>query len=148
MFRFNLLVTAVLFYHSYSRMSDATGSTASSSTSAFAAASGPVDRDGDVTSNNSKQSEIPQLPAADPDSKLPSIQLGETIKFEDMGPVIINTDGTTRRIDNWDNLTEREKEVTWRRISKRNEERRKMLLQKMQEEEGQAGVPPTETKEL
>ncbi len=77
--------------------------------------------------------ELPQLPPPDPNSKLPSIKLGETIRFEEMGPIILNTDGTTRRIDNWDNLTEREKEVTWRRISKRNEERRQMLLQKQQE---------------
>jgi hypothetical protein len=41
--------------------------------------------------------------------------------------------GTTRVIDNWDNLTEGEKKVTWRRISKRNEERRKVLLQQQEE---------------
>jgi hypothetical protein len=44
--------------------------------------------------------------------------------------------GTTRRIENWDKLSEKEKEVTWRRISKRNEERRKMLLEQMEKEEG------------
>ena len=43
--------------------------------------------------------------------------------------------GTTRRIENWDQLSEREKEVTWRRISKRNEERRKILLQQQQEQQ-------------
>jgi len=56
-----------------------------------------------------------------------------------MGPAIINLDGTTRRIDNWSELSEREKEVTWRRISKRNEERRKMLLEQTEKacEEGE-----------
>ena len=53
----------------------------------------------------------------------------ETISFEEMGPVIINTDGTTRQISNWDQMTKREQEVTWKRISKRNEERRKALLE-------------------
>lgn len=63
---------------------------------AFAASpSGPSD---DKTSGNE---EIPQLPAPDPDKDIPSIQLGETIKFDEIGPVIINTDGTSRRIDNW-----------------------------------------------
>jgi hypothetical protein len=52
-----------------------------------------------------------------------------------MLPTNFFTSGTTRRIDNWDQLTEREKEVTWRRISKRNEERRKMLLDKQQQQE-------------
>jgi predicted Fe-S protein YdhL (DUF1289 family) len=46
-----------------------------------------------------------------------------------MGPVIINTDGTTRRISNWNELSEQEREVSWRRIAKRNEERREKLLE-------------------
>lgn len=61
-----------------------------------------------------------------------------------MGPVIINSDGTTRRIDNWDQMTKGEQEVAWRRIAKRNEERRKVLLERLQEqqkesEEGKEG---------
>lgn len=75
---------------------------------------------------------FPQLSESAPDSKLPRIKLGETIRFEEFGPIIINTDGTTRSIENWDQLTEREQEVTWRRISKRNEERRKILLEKQE----------------
>ena len=51
-----------------------------------------------------------------------------------MGPVIINTDGTTRQISNWDQMTKREQEVTWKRISKRNEERRKVLLEQQKKE--------------
>lgn len=84
--------------------------------------------------NNGSGGELPQLPPPDPDSKLPTIRLGETIRLEEMGPIILNTDGTTRRIENWDNLTEREREVTWRRISKRNEERRQKLLQEQEEQ--------------
>jgi predicted Fe-S protein YdhL (DUF1289 family) len=61
-----------------------------------------------------------------------------------MGPVIINSDGTTRRIDNWDQMMKGEQEVAWRRIAKRNEERRKVLLERQQEqqkesEEGKEG---------
>jgi hypothetical protein len=83
---------------------------------------------------------LPQLPAVDPDDArvIPSLQFGETLRFEEMGPIIINADGTTRRINNWDQMTEKEKEATWRRISQRNEQRRKLLLQKQQEEEGEA----------
>jgi len=61
----------------------------------------------------------------------------ESITFEAMGPVIINSDGTTRRIDNWDQMTEKEQEVAWRRISKRNEARRKALLEQQQEQQQQ-----------
>jgi hypothetical protein len=72
---------------------------------------------------------ILQLPEASDDPSIPSIKLGESIRFEEMGPVIINIDGTTRRIDNWDQMTKAEQEVAWRRIAKRNEERRKALLE-------------------
>jgi hypothetical protein len=36
---------------------------------------------------------------------------------------------------NWDQLTDAEKETTWRRISKRNEERRKILLAQQEQEQ-------------
>jgi hypothetical protein len=78
---------------------------------------------------------IPLLPEAKPNSGLRSITLGETIRFEEMGPVIINKDGTTRRIANWDQLTEQERQASWRRISKRNEERRKILLEQQEMEQ-------------
>ena len=58
----------------------------------------------------------------------------DSISFEEMGPVIINADGSTRQIDNWDTMTKKEQEVAWRRISKRNEERRKALLEQQQKE--------------
>jgi flagellum-specific peptidoglycan hydrolase FlgJ len=94
-------------------------------------------------SENNDINVVPQLPAGDPnDTSIPRIRLGETIRLEEMGPIILNTDGTTRRIDNWDALTEHERQVTWRRISKRNEERRQKLLlaeqkQKQQQQQRQ-----------
>uniref|UniRef100_A0A7S3V470 RxLR effector protein n=1 Tax=Chaetoceros debilis TaxID=122233 RepID=A0A7S3V470_9STRA len=74
-----------------------------------------------------------QLPPVNPNNvnkDIKTLKFGEAMKLDEMGPIIINTDGTTRRIDNWDILTEREQEVTWRRIKKRNAERRKMLEEK------------------
>ena len=38
-----------------------------------------------------------------------------------------------RRIDNWETLTESEREVSWRRIKKRNAERREILEAKERE---------------
>jgi len=49
--------------------------------------------------------------------------MGEKLKLDHLGPIIINPDGTTRRIENWDTMTEKEREVAWRRISKRNQVR-------------------------
>ena len=44
--------------------------------------------------------------------------------------------GTSVVIENWNEISEKEQEVSWRRISKRNEERRKVLLEKMQQDSG------------
>lgn len=85
------------------------------------------------------EGELPQLPASDPEADIPTIQLGETISFEQFGPIILNNDGSTRRIANWDILSDHEKEVTWRRISKRNEERRQKLLKQQEEMQRKEG---------
>jgi hypothetical protein len=116
------------------KMSSSTGTSAKEA--AFAAQPQPQQPSGlsneDGPPESAATNNFPRLSESAPDSNLPRIKLGETIRFEEMGPVIINTDGTTRAIANWDDLSEREKEVTWKRISKRNEERRKILLEKQE----------------
>ena len=75
------------------------------------------------------------LPAGDESNEnVTSIKLGETISFAELGPIILNTDGTTRRIDNWNALTKQEQETTWRRIQKRNAERREKLLSEQEKQ--------------
>lgn len=80
----------------------------------------------------SSADKLPELPEGDPNSNATPIKLGEPIKLDVLGPIILNKDGSTRRIANWDEMTEAEKTATWRRISKRNEERRKKLLEAQQ----------------
>ena len=85
---------------------------------------------------------VPQLPAGDPnDTTVRVLKVGETMRFEEVGPVIINADGTTRRINNWDQMTEHEREVTWRRISKRNAQRRAALEEKMKQIADDSNAP-------
>ena len=67
----------------------------------------------------------------------PSLKLGETLSFASLGPIIINTDGTTRRIANWDTMSDKEQAVALRRIGKRNQERIAEL--KRLDAEGAAG---------
>ena len=56
--------------------------------------------------------------------------------MDELGPIIINPDGTTRRITNWDTLTTQEKKSSWRLISKRNKERlAKLKLEQDKEKE-------------
>ena len=87
--------------------------------------------DNDHESETPAENELLQLPPVDPNASedMPKIDLrtGGSIKLEKLGPIILNTDGTTRRIENWDQLSPQEQEVSWRRIKKRNEERRKKL---------------------
>lgn len=63
-----------------------------------------------------------------------TIKLGESISLEELGPIIINADGTTRRITNWSTLTEAEQKSSWRVISARNLKRLKILQKKNAEE--------------
>ena len=73
--------------------------------------------------------EILMLPSSIGDSSEISrqIALGETISLEELGPIIINADGTTRRITNWSTLNKIEQENSWRVISARNLKRLKVL---------------------
>ena len=52
-----------------------------------------------------------------------TLTLGESLSFAELGPIIIQTDGSTRRISNWESMTKPEQDLTWKRIKKRNEER-------------------------
>ncbi len=74
---------------------------------------------------NAQNMNLLALPDADASSsEYQKLELnGNSIKLDDMGPIIINTDGTTRKISNWNILSSHEKEATLRRISKRNKER-------------------------
>ena len=48
------------------------------------------------------------------------IKFGETVKLDELGPVIVQSDCTLKRIENWHKLTEGEREATMRRIGRRN----------------------------
>lgn len=63
-----------------------------------------------------EQEEVLPLPPGT--GEAPQPKLGEKIKFDELGPVIITETGEARRIENWKQLTKREQEVAWRRIGK------------------------------
>lgn len=48
---------------------------------------------------------------------------GAPVKVDKLGPVVVNTDGSLCRITNWDNMTEREQQLTLRSIGRRNQQR-------------------------
>lgn len=48
---------------------------------------------------------------------------GSTVKLSDIGPIVVNVDGTVSRINNWSEMTEFERETTLRMVGKRNKVR-------------------------
>jgi predicted Fe-S protein YdhL (DUF1289 family) len=63
------------------------------------------------------------------------LNVGETLSLDELGPIIVNADGSLRRIANWDSLTESEQQSTYRQIAARNKKRIAALQQKRRSEE-------------
>lgn len=53
---------------------------------------------------------------------------GDSVSLQELGPVVINADGTMSRINNWHEMTESEQIATKRVVAKRNAKRREDLL--------------------
>lgn len=106
-----------------------------------------------VERDEGSSEEIPALPSPADYSEGPTrvLQLGgDAIKMDDLGPIIINTDGTTRRIANWQTLTAAEQKNTIRLISARNKKRIEALQQKAEQSdrEMEQQVSPSESETL
>ena len=54
----------------------------------------------------------------------------DIFKLKDLGPIIINSDGSMSRIPNWSAMDDNEKTTAQRLIAKRNERRKKELAEK------------------
>merc|ERR1711871_811934 len=59
----------------------------------------------------------------------------DTFKLDELGPIIINSDGSMSRIPNWATMDDNEKATAQRLIAKRNERRKKELKQEHNREE-------------
>ena len=77
------------------------------------------------------------LPDVDPSSDAIKLKLGEKVAVTGMGPMVIQKDGSTKRITNWDKMTKGEQEAAYRRITKRNRERSAILKKKIAEGEAE-----------
>lgn len=62
---------------------------------------------------------------------------GSTAKLSAMGPLVVNVDGTVSRITNWAEMTDAERETTFRMVGKRNQTRL-AALKKAKEAKGTA----------
>ncbi|KAG7563114.1 hypothetical protein FFLO_01422 [Filobasidium floriforme] len=93
-------------------------------------------------SNNNDQPQQPQLalpapgdPPHEPSTRSLNVVEGTTIQMDELGPIIVNSDGTLSRISNWHEMTPPEQERTVRLIAKRRNQERMKALQKKEDEE-------------
>lgn len=56
-----------------------------------------------------------------------TLQVGESESLDELGPVVVTESGALRQIDNWQEMSDEEKEMTQRLIAKRNAARLKKL---------------------
>jgi len=88
--------------------------------------------------SNSTSEEVLALPAPQPKGEASTAEEkvltvgGEAIRFDNLGPMVLNTDGSLSRITNWHELSEVEQQNTLRVIAKRNKQRREALTQQQQ----------------
>ena len=84
-----ILPTILLILSSSSAQAFASSiSVTSSMTSSLNASADNSHSEGDDNNNNNNS--VPQLPASSGDKDIPTLKLGESMKFEHLGPVIIN----------------------------------------------------------
>jgi hypothetical protein len=83
----------------------------------------------EMSDSNSPKKETLALPSTeDVDNSAPKeLQIDQTIKLEELGPMVVNEDGTMSRVNNWSEMTEFEKKSFNRLILKRNKERLEKL---------------------
>lgn len=60
------------------------------------------------------------LDASDGAPGVRRLRFGEKVALDELGPVLVNTDCSLRRIANWHEKLPHEKEATQRRVAKRN----------------------------
>jgi hypothetical protein len=92
-----LLAVVVFFFIIIGWMSTGTDSLAAATNGSGSSGGPPADRSTSTGDDNETPKLLPP-PTGDRDPSIPSIKLGETIKFEQYGPIILNSDGTTRRM--------------------------------------------------
>mmetsp|Transcript_22160 Transcript_22160/g.41525 ORF Transcript_22160/g.41525 Transcript_22160/m.41525 type:complete len:93 (-) Transcript_22160:475-753(-) len=77
-----------------------------------------IESNSNVSVNPEAKQEPLALPApGDAKSEADVVAGGDPLKFDKLGPMVLNTDGTISRITNWDKMTDKEKETTYRIVS-------------------------------
>jgi hypothetical protein len=80
--------------------------------------------------------QLPTVPTAHPQHKSRSLHVdGAPLLMDELGPVVIQKNGTLGRLSNWHEMTMHEKEAAQKFIAKRNAGRRADLLRQTADSE-------------
>ncbi|EEU45877.1 uncharacterized protein NECHADRAFT_78810 [Fusarium vanettenii 77-13-4] len=98
-----------------------------------------------AAAEDKKQQPLP-LPAPEQDTAaavrgdgVTALRVGESVRLDALGPLVVNADGSMGRVGNWAGMTEGEREATLRLLGRRNKQRLEALRAKKVEEEKQNG---------
>ncbi|CAG8775853.1 4856_t:CDS:2, partial [Acaulospora colombiana] len=70
---------------------------------------------------NPERLALPATETINPDSEAAtSVELNSAVKLDELGPMVVNSDGTVSRIANWQEMSDIEKERTYKVLLKRN----------------------------
>lgn len=72
-------------------------------------------------------------PSKGPSSSEQHADADQSIRFDALGPIVVNKDGTMSRITNWDKMAPIERENTLRILGKRNKDRMAALKDKAEQ---------------
>ncbi|KAI7883035.1 hypothetical protein K492DRAFT_144442 [Lichtheimia hyalospora FSU 10163] len=87
------------------------------------------------TNSSSHQKPFLALPATAEETV--KVDVNDTYKLKELGPVVVNEDGSLSRINNWHEMADIEKENVNRILLKRNRARLERLKQQQQQQEQQ-----------
>ncbi|KAK7413146.1 hypothetical protein QQX98_007972 [Neonectria punicea] len=96
-----------------------------------------------ATGQREKVLPLPPPPQENNDSSrgdgVTTLRVGESLRLDALGPLVVNTDGSVARVGNWAGMTDGEQKATLRLLGKRNQERLAVLRDKMEAEEAAEG---------
>ncbi|CDS05845.1 hypothetical protein LRAMOSA08373 [Lichtheimia ramosa] len=85
------------------------------------------------TANNNSQPPLLALPATAEETV--KVDVNDKYKLKELGPVVVNEDGSLSRINNWHDMAPIEKDNVNRILLKRNRERLERLKKQQQQEQ-------------
>ncbi|KAJ3715688.1 hypothetical protein C8R42DRAFT_679963 [Lentinula raphanica] len=77
----------------------------------------------ETSSGEAPSNSIGLLPAPESDASTKQLDVGsgQKVLLDELGPMVVNSDGTLSRIANWSNMTEAEQKRTLRVLGSRNQ---------------------------